>query len=870
MNMLDYAFEWAGPATVLCDYISYMFMFLSIATSNLVATSLARQDKNEVQHQISILLFLALACGFFMLLFTKFFGPWMLTAFTGPKNLDIVPAANTYVQIRGLAWPAVLVGWVAQSASLGMKDPWGPLKALAVASAINGIGDVVLCSLLGYGIAGAAWATMVSQVVAGYMMIEALNKKGYNGYAFSVPSSNELLTIFGLAAPVFLTMTAKVAFYTLIIYFATSMGTHTVAAHQVMLQTYSMSTVWGEPLSQTAQSFMPELLYGANRSLEKARMLLKSLVMIGATLGLALGIIGTSVPWLFPYIFTPDQKVIQEMHKVLIPYFLALVVTPSTHSLEGTLLAGRDLKFISLSMSGCFAFGALVLMEYREIREKLVPFGEWFTVSPCGYTLGSGPCPGTVLCDYMSYTFMFLSIATSNMVATSLATKDKNEVQHQISILLFVGLTAGLLMLLFTSLFGSQALTAFIGPKNVHLLPAANSYVQIRGLAWPAVLVGWVAQSASLGMKDPWGPLKALVVASAINITGDIVLCCVLGYGIAGAAWATMASQVVSAFMMINSLNKRGYNPYAISIPSPDDLLTIFGLAAPVFVTMMSKVAFFALVIYFATSMGTLPVAAHQVMIQTFHMIGMWGEPLSQTSLSFMPELMYGINRNMAKVGNSFGIWYESMVFYSYFSFFLYRICIFVVFFEFCVYGKSVSDIYGFQQAQMLLKSLVIIGAILGLILGAIGTSVPWLFPNFYTSDLNVIREMHKVLVPFFLAVAVTPCTVTLEGTLLAGRDLKFISMSMSGCFSLAAFVLLIVSSRGYGLPGCWYAILGFQWVRPSISSTVQLACRTKKILLINLIENLFPFFRLDFSSLSNVFFRLMAYSSLKVWTLIN
>lgn len=51
------------------------------------------------------------------------------------------------------------------SPSLGMKDSWGPLKALAVASAINGIGDVVLCIFLGYGIAGAAWATMVSQVL---------------------------------------------------------------------------------------------------------------------------------------------------------------------------------------------------------------------------------------------------------------------------------------------------------------------------------------------------------------------------------------------------------------------------------------------------------------------------------------------------------------------------------------------------------------------------------------------------------------------------------------------------------------------------------------------------------------------------------
>ena len=48
--------------------------------------------------------------------------------------------------------------------SLGMKDSWGPLKALAVASVVNGIGDIVLCSFLGYGIAGAAWATMASQV----------------------------------------------------------------------------------------------------------------------------------------------------------------------------------------------------------------------------------------------------------------------------------------------------------------------------------------------------------------------------------------------------------------------------------------------------------------------------------------------------------------------------------------------------------------------------------------------------------------------------------------------------------------------------------------------------------------------------------
>lgn len=41
-------------------------------------------------------------------------------------------------------------------------------------------------------------------------MIDALNKKGYNGFSLAVPSSNELVEIFVLASPVFITMMSKV------------------------------------------------------------------------------------------------------------------------------------------------------------------------------------------------------------------------------------------------------------------------------------------------------------------------------------------------------------------------------------------------------------------------------------------------------------------------------------------------------------------------------------------------------------------------------------------------------------------------------------------------------------------------------------
>lgn len=332
----------------------------------MVATSLANKDEELAQHQVSMLLFLALTFGIGMFFFTRILGVQVLTAFTGSKNHEIISAANTYAQIRGFAWPAVLVGLVAQSASLGMKDSWGPLKALAAASVINAVGDIFLCSVCGYGIAGAAWATMVSQIVAAFMMMQNLNSRGFRAFSFTIPSTRELLQIFEIAAPVFVTMTSKVAFYALLTYFATSMGAITLAGHQVMVNMLCMCTVWGEPLSQTAQSFMPEMIYGANRNLMKARMLLKSLVIIGAIAGLTVGTAGTIVPWLFPSMFTNDQMVVQQMHKVLIPYFTALFVTPSVHSLEGALLAGRDLTYLSQSMGACFCVGTFLLLLVRE------------------------------------------------------------------------------------------------------------------------------------------------------------------------------------------------------------------------------------------------------------------------------------------------------------------------------------------------------------------------------------------------------------------------------------------------------------------------------------------------------------------------
>eukprot|EP00250_Pteridium_aquilinum_P015493 c22614_g1_i2 orf=301-2181(+) len=367
-----------GPGTVFCDQLSYVFMFLSVATSNLIATSLAKQDEASAAQHLSRLLFVALACGVGMFLLTGAFAEPLLKNFAGPQNVGIVSAAFSYVKIRGFAWPAVLVNMVAQSASLGMKDSWGPLKVLAVSFFMNLFGDILFCTYLGQGIAGAAWTTMVSQYVACFLMLRSLKKKGYS-LALSIPSAKELLHMVEIAAPVLLTMLSKVSFYALITYLCTSLGAVTVGAHQVMVGIFSTFTVTGEPLCQTAQSFMPGLIQGASPNWKKAQMMLRSLLLIGGILGVSLGCLALGFPWVFPQVFTSDAAVISQMRAITIPFFCAIVTTPPLLSLEGTLLAGRDLKFLSLSMVSCFIGGAAMLLATRRLGFGLEGF--WWTLT---------------------------------------------------------------------------------------------------------------------------------------------------------------------------------------------------------------------------------------------------------------------------------------------------------------------------------------------------------------------------------------------------------------------------------------------------------------------------------------------------------
>lgn len=80
----------------------------------------------------------------------------------------------------------------------------------------------------------------------------------------------------------------------------------------------------------------------------------------------------------------------------------------------------------------------------------------------------------------------------------------------------------------------------------VDLRPMAELYTRTLLLGAPAVMVFNYCSSVLRAIGDSKTPLKAMILASAINITLDIIAVFVLDWGIAGAAGATVIAQISS------------------------------------------------------------------------------------------------------------------------------------------------------------------------------------------------------------------------------------------------------------------------------------------------------------------------------------
>ena len=88
------------------------------------------------------------------------------------------------------------------------------------------------------------------------------------------------------------------------------------------------------------------------------------------------------------------------------------------------------------------------------------------------------------------------------------------------------------------------------------ILPDALLYLRIMYLGIPVVMAYNLLASILRSLGDGQTPLHAMIVAAATNIFLDLLFVLVLGFGIAGAAIATLIAQLISSLFCLYHIRK--------------------------------------------------------------------------------------------------------------------------------------------------------------------------------------------------------------------------------------------------------------------------------------------------------------------------
>jgi MATE family multidrug resistance protein len=145
---------------------------------------------------------------------------------------------------------------------------------------------------------------------------------------------------------------------------------------------------------------------------------------------------------------------------------------------------------------------------------------------------------------------------------------------------------------------------------------AARTYLSIRILGAPLGLVYVALREVRYGQGDARSAMWASVLANVVNIALAWTFVFVMGWGVAGAASATVIAHAVEAGVMILVQHRHGWG---LRRMRREHVVALFRMGVPTGVQFTLEIGAFQLMSWMIASFGDLQMAAHQIGIQVLH-----------------------------------------------------------------------------------------------------------------------------------------------------------------------------------------------------------------------------------------------------------
>jgi MATE family multidrug resistance protein len=342
-----------------------VFNFLEYAVTPFVAQAVGSGDRTGAGRFTFAAFVTSLAAGVVAAAGIFASGELVLRAFGAQP--DVLEGATTYLRIRSLGVPALLVVLVGHGAFRGYQDTRTPLVVTLGLNVVNLVLDPVLIFGLGWGIAGAAWATVVAQWsgAVGFSILFFWTRRAELGIRLGRLDGKAVRPLFSAGRAMVVRNLALLGALTAATAVAARIGTAAVAAHQIAMQLWIFLALVLDALAIAGQALVGVELGRGDPT--AARAVANRLVALGFAFGVLLAtLLAMSAPWLGSW-FTSDEAVLAAFASILPIVILMQPANGVVFVWDGIIIGAARFRFFAGSTvaAAVVMIGGLAVVAWR-------------------------------------------------------------------------------------------------------------------------------------------------------------------------------------------------------------------------------------------------------------------------------------------------------------------------------------------------------------------------------------------------------------------------------------------------------------------------------------------------------------------------
>ena len=372
---------WVGSlaATNAClGSFAWLFNFLSYGVTAQIAQSLGAEKKGALGAHILTALLMALVIGVGVGALLLLFGHQLLGTVMGASG-KLLAESQLYYSIRVIGYPLTILSISLIGILRGLQKISLTMGIVLLTTLINAIGTYMAVFHYGWGIEGAAWATVVSFLVGDCVALSWLWKHRGDlglGQGWKV-DWNDVVNLgsdgLNLAGR---TGTLTLSFF-IITAFATRLGTTVVAAYQVALQVWMLAAYCMDGLAITATSLGGQLLGGGDRTAH--RLLASRLVNLGFGVGVCFFLFYSLAATWVQGLFTNRPEIMAQLATIWFWLAASQPINAIAYVYDGILFGSKDFAFLRKRMVEGFIFVFLPLVLWGFLKTESL-LGLWMAL----------------------------------------------------------------------------------------------------------------------------------------------------------------------------------------------------------------------------------------------------------------------------------------------------------------------------------------------------------------------------------------------------------------------------------------------------------------------------------------------------------